>query len=51
MWIIFSIFAILWFVGIDLYFPPTVSMLFFSAMLISAVVAVWKVQPATLRRK
>jgi hypothetical protein len=50
MWIIFSIFAILWFLGIHLYFPPVVSMLFFSAMLISAVVAVWKVQPVTQRK-
>jgi hypothetical protein len=51
MWIVFSIFAILWFLGIHLYFPPAVSFVFFGLMLISAVIAVWKVEPARVPRR
>jgi len=50
MWIIFSTFAVLWFLGIHLYFPPAVSMMFFGAMLVTAVVAVWKPSAATAKR-
>ena len=51
MWIIFSIFAVLWFLGIHLYFPPAVSLIFFGLMLMAAVIAVWKPEPTAARRK
>jgi hypothetical protein len=51
MWIIFSIFAILWFLGIHLYFPGGVTFLFFGAMLVTAVLAVWKPQSEQVARR
>lgn len=39
MWIIFSIFLVLWLLGIEFYIPPVVTLFFFVAMIGTAVFA------------
>ncbi len=41
MWIIFSIFLVLWLLGIEKFVPPALSFFFFFGMIATAAFALW----------
>lgn len=51
MWIVFAVFAVLWFVSIEFNFPPAVTIVFFAAALGSAATAMFAAQRTQIKEK